>query len=166
MDNNYNGNNTGLGLDGVVNQPNPGFGLDGVVNQPNSGFGLPEEQVVEQVQSVEPVQPTQPVESVQPVQPVEPVQSVPSVELAVSNNIGMGVPTEAEVNQYKDQRAMAPDIDGPVQYDYEKQISNANRVDDLLGSLKTRAARGRPPRPSGLRSVPQAGASTSSSCSS
>lgn len=128
MNNNYNGNNTGLGLDGVVNQPNPGFGLDGVVNQPNSGFGLPEEQV-------------QSVEAVQPVQPMEPVQSVPTVELAVSNDVREGVPTEEEVKQYEAQRALASEIDGPVQYDYEKKISNDDLASKLLDSTKTETER-------------------------
>ena len=108
MDNN-NGNTTGLGLDGVVNQPNP-------------GFGLPEEQVME---------PVQPVGTVQPVQPTEPVQPV------VSNNVGMGMPTNEELGEYNNQRAMAPNIDGPVQYAHEIETSRMEKANNLLDSLKT-----------------------------
>lgn len=79
MDNSYDGNTTGLGLDGVVNQPNPGFGL--------------------------------------------------------------GVPTNEELDQYNNQRAMAPDIDGPVQYAHEVETSKMDMAKNLLGSLKTKYER-------------------------
>lgn len=75
MDNSYDENTTGLGLDGVVNQPNPGFGL--------------------------------------------------------------GVPTNEELDQYNNQRAMAPDIDGPVQYAHEVETSKMDMAKKLLGGLKT-----------------------------
>ena len=99
MNNNYDGNTAGLGLDGVVNQPNP-------------GFGLPEEQVVESVQPV------------------------------VSNDdIGMGMPTNEELNEYNNQRAMAPQVDAPVQYAHEIENSKMDRTNNLLDSLKTRDER-------------------------
>ena len=96
MNNNYNGQ-TGLGLDGTVNQP-------------VEGFGLPNEELV---------------------------QAQPEISVSDQPNPLTGMPTEAELNQYSEQREMSSIVDAPVQYNHEREAAREDKINNLLGSLKT-----------------------------
>ena len=86
---------------------NPGYGLDGVV-PPKTGFGLTDEDVRE--------------------------QSQPELSTVAGIEATNGISTERQ--EYMDQRAMAPIVDAPVQYDYERETSRMEKANNLLDSVQ------------------------------